>query len=90
MKANVIIIHPLDNVAVALEDIMEGSEVRPPAGGPLIAVEKIPYSHKVALVDIPQGDAVRKYGEVIGSAAADIPQGAWVHTHNLAVGEEGS
>lgn len=88
MKANVIIINPQDNVAVALEDIIKGSEVRPPGDAPFTAREKIPYSHKVALRDIPAGRIVRKYGEAIGVAAADIPRGAWVHTHNLAV-EEG-
>ena len=45
--------------------------------------EKIPAGHKFALRDIKQGDYVIKYGEIIGKATQDIPQGEWVHTHNV-------
>ncbi len=90
VKANVIVIKARDNVAVALEDIPEGGEVRPPGGNPFMALETIPYSHKVALVEIKAGRTVRKYGESIGRASADIRQGSWVHTHNLTVEEAGS
>lgn len=87
MNPNVIIINPLDNVAVALEDIPEGAEVRPPGADSFTARENIPYSHKVALVDIGAGETVYKYGEPIGTASDDIRQGSWVHTHNMAVEE---
>jgi altronate dehydratase small subunit len=83
VKANVIVINPRDNVAIALEDIAAGARVRLPGGGTLTAVEKIPYSHKVAMVDIDSGQTVYKYGESIGSASAHIGKGSWVHTHNL-------
>ncbi len=43
----------------------------------------IPIGHKVALVDIKNGDTVWKYGEDIGKAVADIPKGGHVHVHNL-------
>jgi (2R)-sulfolactate sulfo-lyase subunit alpha len=43
----------------------------------------IPIGHKVALVDIKNGDTVWKYGEDIGKAVADIPRGGHVHVHNL-------
>ena len=90
VKTNVIVINPKDNVAVALDDIPEGAEVRPPGTGPFAALEKIPYSHKVALVDIGAGGTVYKYGESIGRASTDIKQGSWVHAHNLAIEEDGS
>jgi len=45
-------------------------------GGP------IPRGHKVALVDIPEGAAIIKYGFPIGAAVEYIPKGAHVHTHN--------
>jgi len=90
VKANVIVINSKDNVAVALEDITEGAEVRPPGMGPFAAQEKIPYSHKVALTDISAGGTVYKYGESIGKALHHIRQGTWVHTHNLAIEEAGS
>ena len=39
--------------------------------------------HKQALQDIPKGALVIKYGQPIGRTTEDIPEGAWVHTHNL-------
>ncbi len=43
----------------------------------------IPAGHKYALKDIPQGEYVIKYGEIIGRASQDIKAGEWVHTHNV-------
>jgi altronate hydrolase len=85
MKPNVIVINIEDNVAVALEDIPEGGTVTLPGGDEFTVFERIPYSHKVALKDIAQGMAVRKYGEEIGFALGEIKKGAWVHTHNLTI-----
>jgi altronate dehydratase len=83
MKPTIIIINLKDNVAVALEDLDQGGEALAASGEAFRTAEKIPYSHKVALREIRQGEAVIKYGEVIGEAVADIGKGAWVHTHNL-------
>ena len=70
-------IHPADNVAVALEELKIGEEnIREP----------IPRGHKAALQTIPEGEAVIKYGVPIGIATKEIPQGTWVHTHNLRTG----
>ena len=41
-----------------------------------------PY-HKLARHDIACGDEVRKYGEVIGVAVADIRAGEHVHVNNI-------
>ncbi|MBQ8308682.1 MAG: altronate dehydratase [Clostridia bacterium] len=49
----------------------------------LAGVGEIPAGHKFALRDIPQGEYVIKYGEIIGRATADIKKGEWVHTHNV-------
>ncbi|MCA9267619.1 MAG: altronate dehydratase, partial [Planctomycetales bacterium] len=46
-----------------------------------------PLGHKIALHRIERGGAVRKFGQVIGYATADISPGEWVHSHNLANGE---
>src|SRR5665647_230514 len=43
----------------------------------------VPRGHKVAVRDVATGSAVRKYGQVIGRATADIAAGEHVHTHNL-------
>ncbi len=71
-----------DNVAVAARPI--------PAGFPLVVgdrsvavVEPIALGHKVALDDLAPGEAVRKYGQIIGFASRPIARGEWVHVHNL-------
>jgi altronate hydrolase len=87
MKPNTIIINPKDNVAVALIDIPEGSQVILPDRKVFKARGDIPYSHKVALRDIPKGAELVKYGERIGFASIPISRGEWVHTHNLKSGE---
>lgn len=85
-------IHPLDNVAVALEDLPEGtpidieegggSPVSPGTGIHVITKEPIARGHKLALTDIAKGQPIVKYGCTIALAGEDIPAGAWVHTHN--------
>ncbi|MEH6725243.1 MAG: UxaA family hydrolase, partial [Hyphomicrobiales bacterium] len=43
----------------------------------------VPRGHKVAVVPIKAGEAVRKYNQIIGYASQDIPAGAHVHTQNV-------
>ena len=78
-------IHPNDNVAVALEDLKKGSPVTV-NGKAFTVLEDIGRGHKMALIDIPAGSPVRKYGNEIGIAKVDISTGAWVHTHNVKTG----
>lgn len=47
------------------------------------ALDAIPIGHKVALLDIKNGDTIMKYGHSIGKAVADIGKGHHVHVHNL-------
>nr|WP_090441023.1 galactarate dehydratase [Pseudomonas benzenivorans] len=74
-------LNPADNVAVVVNDqgVAAGSTF--PDG--LTAVEGIPQSHKVALVDIAAGEPVRRYGQVIGYALQAIPRGSWVRESQL-------
>lgn len=83
MKANAIIIHPRDNVAVVLEDIPKGSPVVLPGGTTFPALSDIPFSHKVAIADLAEGSRIIKYGEVIGAAKEFSSKGSWIHVHNL-------
>lgn len=48
-----------------------------------------PQGHKVALRAMAPGEAVIKYGQVIGYATAPISPGEHVHTHNMVFGEHG-
>ena len=43
----------------------------------------VPCSHKIATAEIRQGEAVRKYAQIIGYASTDIRPGEHVHTHNI-------
>ena len=72
------LIHPSDNVAVALRDLNAGEMV-----DGLTVLQLVPAGHKIALRRIEKGARVMKYGMPIGEATEAIPAGAWVHTHNL-------
>lgn len=91
MAKRAIRINPMDNVATLVESAAPGDEVAVVTGKAqeiVVAREAIPFNFKIALADIPPGEAVRKYGEVIGEASATIPKGTLVHRHNL-VGRRG-
>jgi altronate hydrolase len=75
----IIRLQPEDNVAVARLPLAPGA----PLGDGLAARDPIPSGHKVALVDIAQGEAVRKYGQIIGFASEPIAAGAHVHVDNV-------
>lgn len=75
-------INPADNVCVAL-DLLKAGETVNVDGVEVTVKEDIENGHKFALRDLKEGENVIKYGYAIGHALSDIPQGAWVHTHNL-------
>ncbi|QBF34314.1 UxaA family hydrolase [Thalassococcus sp. S3] len=70
---------PADNVVTATRALEAGHAVEGTATRALI-----PSGHKIATQAIAQGDAVRKYAQLIGYASADIAAGEHVHTHNVA------
>ena len=49
----------------------------------IVIRDRIPYAHKFARRPISSGEDVRKYGQVIGVATADIEAGDHVHVHNI-------
>ena len=69
--------HAGDNVAVVAND--GGLPVGTTFTDGLTLLEKVPQGHKVALVDVPQGEAVLRYNTVIGTATQPIAAGSWVH-----------
>src|SRR5688572_24823579 len=73
--------HERDNVAIVANDGGLPAGTRFPSG--LVLVDKVPQGHKVALVDLAAGDAVRRYDVVIGRALRSIPAGSWVHERLL-------
>lgn len=88
MGYKVVVHAPGDDVGIAVEDLRRGEQVeafvlRDGLRIPLKVVEDIPLGHKVALRPIPEGKEVIEYGEKIGRAVKAIPQGGYVHVHNL-------
>jgi len=87
MIRKTIFLHPDDNVATVLEKIEAGTEVQieksPTEIQTVTAITKIPFLHKIAIIDIPEGTAVIKYGQIIGRATQNIKEGEHVHTKNL-------
>ncbi|MEP4031008.1 altronate dehydratase family protein [Roseibium polysiphoniae] len=75
-------LHPNDNVVVAIAALEAGNRT---ADG-LAVKTQIPAGHKVAARPIATGDAVRKYGQIIGQATAEIEVGEHVHSHNVGMG----
>lgn len=65
-----------DNVAVVVNDGGLPAGAVFPCG--LKLREQVPQGHKVALADLKAGEAIIRYGEIIGYAASDIKQGSWV------------
>ena len=49
----------------------------------IAARDDIPLGHKIALVDIADGDTLIKYGHDIGKAVAAISQGGHAHVQNV-------
>ena len=78
-------LHPRDNVAIVVNDfgLPKGTTFH----DGLILTEHVPQGHKVALVAIPTGAAVVRYGVVIGRAAVDLAAGAWVNEQRLLMPE---
>src|SRR5262249_51777689 len=67
---------------VAARPIPPGAELHHD-GTTLVTAERVGLGHKLALRTIQKGEAVTKYGQIIGFAAEDIPAGAHVHVHNV-------
>ena len=82
-------LHPNDNVAIAKIALHPGMDigVRLSSGEQqkLTITRDIPPGHKVSLKHLRQGDIVRRYGEVIGTASETVTPGEHIHTHNLAI-----
>ena len=73
-----------DNVAVVLAKISKGDVAEPVA---ITTRAQIPAGHKIAVAPIKKGEAVVKYGQIVGFASAHIAPGEHVHVHNVSMGE---
>lgn len=80
--ARTIRLHPDDNVIVCIDRLEQGGD----AGG-VVARETILRGHKMATHRIARGQPVRKFGQIIAFADADIEAGSHVHEHNCSMGD---
>ena len=76
-------LHEADGVVIARMALPPGTEVAPG----IVTAQRVPPGHKVATRGHNPGEAVRRYGQIIGFATQPIAPGDWVHTHNMAMGE---
>lgn len=68
-----------DNVAIAVQEIKQGTELMPD----MIALSDIPQGHKITLQAIPKDGAIIRYGVVLGYALDAIAKGQWINEHML-------
>ena len=90
MSQTDLIIHDeKDNVAVVVIDktsknqecngwIMENDK-----SAKIQSINEIPLGHKIAMVDLNEGDTILKYGHDIGKVVKEIKKGEHVHVHNV-------
>jgi altronate hydrolase len=81
-RPNALRLNGADNVVIAMRRLEAGERLD---GEALATTGPIVSGHKIATRAIRAGETVRKYGQVIGAATADIAPGAHVHTHNMAM-----
>ena len=74
-------IHANDNVVIARRQLLGGTVI---AEEGVTVAGLVPPGHKIATRAIAQGQPVRRYDQIIGTATQDIAPGQHVHTHNLA------
>src|SRR5947208_1409232 len=80
-------LHSEDNIAVAARHVTLGTSFQFPGTGELFSREVIDMGHKIAIRSIESGQPIKKFGQTIGFASQPIPQGTWVHVHNVTAGE---
>ena len=79
----IIRLHPEDNVVIARVSLIAGT----PLADGAAATQRIPAGHKAAVRPIGRGEKIRRYGQIIGFASADIAPGQHVHVHNCEMGD---
>ncbi|TCQ08043.1 UxaA family hydrolase [Serpentinicella alkaliphila] len=89
MMKDYIRINEKDNTLIALKELKQGT-VLIDSGKEIELLENIKPGHKIATVDIYQGENIIKYGYPIGHAVKNIEKGRWIHTHNIKTNLDGT
>jgi altronate hydrolase len=80
-----VVLHDEDAVAIAKRPLAPGTVLGLGGGETVRVARLIPPGHKIAIRALAEGEAVHRYGQVIGFATTRIEPGDHVHAHNLAV-----
>jgi altronate hydrolase len=80
--SNIIKVHPIDNVLVALSNLEKGTVVKF-EGEEYTITENVKAKHKFATVDLAPGDPVMMYGVLVGKAQEPIIRGGLISTTNV-------
>ena len=86
LSEKAIVLKPEDDVAVARAPLASGTVLEDGASRLEVRADIKP-GHKIARRARGIGEAVRRYGQVIGFASQPIVAGDHVHSHNLDIGE---
>ncbi|MDJ0767715.1 MAG: UxaA family hydrolase [Ilumatobacter sp.] len=88
MKPDIVIHDPTDSVGVAVVEGIEADQelavwiMDTNESASVVSKEPIPLGHKIAMVNLTDGDTLVKYGHDIGRMIASCPIGGHVHVHN--------
>jgi altronate hydrolase len=77
-----LLLDPLDNVGVALSDLLPGEKIKV-SSIDLDIQELVPAKHKFALKDFIPGEDILMYGTVVGEATQAIPKGHAITLANI-------
>lgn len=78
----VALLHPDDNVLVALKDLQKGDVINHVEHSITLATD-IAAKHKFPITPLNTGDEVIMYGVLVGKATKPIASGEWISTNNL-------
>ncbi|UII31816.1 altronate dehydratase family protein [Fulvivirga ulvae] len=82
MQKKLIKVHPSDNVAVALVDLLRGETIAVD-GEELTIQSPTQAKHKVALADFQEGDSIIMYGVLVGKSGEFVDKGQVLTTANV-------
>lgn len=74
-----------DNLIIAKQPLMPRTTIDLGDGVEITVQQMVPPGHKLAIREIPEGEPIRRYGQIIGFASQPIAPGQHIHTQNTVV-----
>lgn len=82
MQQKLIKVHPEDNIAIALVDLVQGDNIHF-EGEEIIILSDTKAKHKITLVNLEKEDKIFMYGVLVGKAVSQIKRGDVLTTENV-------